>query len=217
MASVHGKPMDGNRELIGLRLSRNRSDILADIAGREIPANCMHVRDGRHVHWDTTPQELEALAHKLGQEEVTVQIQREPDYGLTLKESGTLGVEIRKWVGYRVTLSLTVDALQAMARRLRASRWVEPPEGKSFGSDFHQLKFQLGDDTVTLDWTPELDRSGVRQMTPMEWAALNDKREEERWEELADIEQARIASIPRCTCGLRRDPQDCPVHRRYAS
>lgn len=157
--------------------SRNRQDILDQVKDEAVKTNSFQVH-GHYLTWHTTPDELIRIATKFEgscQEEGDGCYVSGGRYGLTLYRPGTIGLEISTSSSYYPTVSLWVrpSALKRAAKRLSLASWDKRPKGHEdqYGCDRKTIKLRVGDDIITLIWTPELDQKGVPQISQMVWDA----------------------------------------------
>ena len=171
-----------------VRSSTGREDILKDIEGEKVFPN--HVgAEGHRVAWYTTPEELGRVA-----EEFQEKCRRAGDhlyvsasgYSLRVSRPGRdrdgydyeRGVFVQLGIAHipgeaRITVSPSV--LQRAARKLAQAPW-ESNETQYYAADSRVVKFRTGDDIVTVVWTPQTDRQGRIQVSPMQWAVWSAKK-----------------------------------------
>lgn len=160
--------------------SRNRQDILDQIEGEEIHPNSIKF-DGDHLFWDTTPEELERLAKELStleDDDNTYAWSTRASLRLNKPGKGIYcynypGLEVRRGSSLYPEGVLTISPrrLSSLGKRLAKADWQRKSPDRDYGADRKVVKARIGDDIVSLIWTPPFDQQGVMQISQMVWDA----------------------------------------------
>jgi len=180
------------KQMVGFK-SRNRPDILKEIEGEEVKGSDIE-SDGRHLTWHTSPEELERLVGVFSSNNwnrsTNVYVPSASVSSLSLRQSKTdQGLRFKQFVGWDITLYLDLPVLKRFAQRLARASWEKPLPNHEYGSDRKVAKVQVGDDLITLIWTPEKDKNGVSQINEMQWRAYWNKQMRAHVESMKDLQR----------------------------
>lgn len=155
--------------------SRNRPDILEEIAGRKIPLHQIRIKERNHIIWHTTPAALEDEAKRLRSISNRSQLLsvNSTGYSLYLRRGDR---DIYTRGRQPLIMSVQPPVLSGVAKRLAVAPWEEPRPGRIFGSDRRIVDRRFGYNIVTFSWTPPVDRDGIQQISPMEWSVFSEIR-----------------------------------------